>query len=102
MSTKNYYELQASDIDPKRLKREREKARELKKTPWWKQKVEAGVCHHCQKNFPPSELTLDHLVPLARGGMSTKNNMVPACRPCNAEKRLGTPAEAILESLSKS
>ncbi len=30
---------------------------------------------------------MDHLVPLARGGRSTKGNLVPACKECNTKKK---------------
>ena len=30
---------------------------------------------------------MDHVVPLIRGGRSTKGNVVPACKECNAKKR---------------
>lgn len=44
---------------------------------------------------------MDHIVPLARGGVSAKNNLVPACKSCNAGKKLKTPVEEILDALSK-
>ena len=96
-----YFFLDPEHTDPKRLKREREKARELRHTPWWKQKVAEGVCHHCGQKFKPAELTMDHLVPLARGGVSTKNNLVPACKECNAKKKLKTPADELLRKISR-
>ena len=69
------------------LKRERAKARELRQSPWWKRKRAAGVCHYCNQCVAPSELTMDHLVPLIRGGRSTKSNLVPACKACNNAKK---------------
>ncbi|MFN8640927.1 MAG: HNH endonuclease [Candidatus Binatia bacterium] len=30
---------------------------------------------------------MDHLVPIIRGGRSTKGNVVPACKACNTAKR---------------
>jgi 5-methylcytosine-specific restriction protein A len=94
-----YYLLKRADTDPRRLKRERARARELRKTPWWKRQVEAGVCHYCQQKVPSQDLTMDHLVPLARGGLSVKNNLVPACRDCNAKKKLSTPVDLVLKAL---
>jgi 5-methylcytosine-specific restriction endonuclease McrA len=91
-----YYILDPDAADPARLRREREKARKLRKTQWWLTLVNRGVCHYCEKRFPPGELTMDHVVPLARGGTSTKGNIVPACRACNRDKKLGTPAERLL------
>jgi 5-methylcytosine-specific restriction endonuclease McrA len=36
---------------------------------------------------------MDHLVPVARGGKSTKGNVVPACKPCNNKKKQLLPME---------
>jgi hypothetical protein len=40
-----------------------------------------------RQSVPAGELTMDHVVPLARGGKSTKGNVVPACKPCNNKKK---------------
>ena len=72
--------------DPEHVKRERRKAQELRKSSWWKQQVGPGRCYHCGAKFSKEVLTLDHLIPLSRGGKSTKKNCVPACKPCNSEK----------------
>jgi 5-methylcytosine-specific restriction endonuclease McrA len=32
------------------------------------------------------KLTRDHIVPVTKGGLHTKENIVPACQPCNAKK----------------
>lgn len=74
-------------IDAEQLRRERNKARELRASQWWKRKRAAGICHYCGGKFRPQELTMDHLVPLARGGKSTKGNLVPACKACNTKKK---------------
>ncbi len=96
-----YFVLDRANTDPKRLKREREKARELRQTPWWKRQVEAGICHHCQQKVSSRELTMDHLVPLARGGQSVKNNLVPSCKSCNSKKKLSTPVDLLLKALEE-
>ncbi len=74
-------------LSPEEIRRERAKARELRNSQWWKRKRGRGVCHYCGRRFPPRELTMDHLVPLVRGGRSTKGNLVPACKECNAKKK---------------
>ena len=43
-------------------------------------------CQYCGKVFPQTELNLDHVVPLSRGGASTWDNVVCACIPCNSRK----------------
>jgi len=73
--------------DPEFLKSERNKARELRKSQWWKNQLGKGVCHYCENRFHPSDLTMDHRVPIARGGHSSKSNVVPACKACNSKKQ---------------
>ncbi len=80
-------EEQFLGISPSELARERAKAKELKKTAWWKNKRSDGICYYCRGKFPVEELTMDHIVPLAKGGKSIKANLVPACKACNNEKK---------------
>jgi len=80
-------------IDEARLARERRKARELRQTQWWKRRCARGICHYCGRATPARELTMDHIVPIARGGRSTKGNVVPACKDCNNRKKSLLPME---------
>jgi len=73
--------------------REKAKARELRQSQWWKRRRAKGVCHYCGEQFPARELTMDHVVPLIRGGYTTKGNVVPCCANCNAEKKYHLPLE---------
>jgi len=82
-----------TDVDDRFIRHEREKARALRKQNWWKNKIAKGTCYYCSKAIPPKELTLDHIVPLARGGRSTKGNCVPACKECNNQKKNLLPIE---------
>lgn len=75
------------------IKREKSKARALRSTQWWKRKCARGICYYCNNKFPAKELTMDHIVPLSRGGKSTKNNVVPCCKACNTEKKSRLPME---------
>jgi len=75
------------------VRKEKQKARELRKTQWWKRKCAEGRCYYCGREFKPSELTMDHIVPLIRGGRSTKGNTVPACKDCNSKKKYLLPME---------
>jgi 5-methylcytosine-specific restriction endonuclease McrA len=88
--------------DERHVAREREKARALRKTAWWQQQIQAGVCHYCGKKVGADALTMDHVVPVSRGGTSTKGNVVPACSGCNKTKKYLTPAEQILAALEQS
>ncbi len=73
------------------IRRERRKARELRNSPWWKNRTSQGLCAHCGGRFPPRELTMDHLVPVIRGGKSTRGNVVPSCKPCNNARKHSLP-----------
>jgi 5-methylcytosine-specific restriction protein A len=79
-----------TDVD---TKREKNIARELRKTSWWKRKCDCGTCYYCNKKVHPRELTMDHIVPLARGGRSVKSNIVTACKDCNTKKKYLLPIE---------
>ncbi|MFK5924998.1 MAG: HNH endonuclease [Desulfuromusa sp.] len=81
------------DIDEEQIRKERQKARELRKQNWWKNRIAKGICHYCGKSVAPKDLTLDHVVPVARGGKSTKGNCVPACKDCNNQKKNLLPLE---------
>ena len=88
--------------DDAQIRRERAKARDLRKTRWWQQKTASGKCFFCEKKVKFKDLTMDHLLPLARGGRSTKDNIVPCCKTCNTRKQSMLPLEweAYLETMS--
>jgi 5-methylcytosine-specific restriction protein A len=86
-------------VDPVHVKRERAKAREMRGSSWWRQQVGRGICYHCEQKFSVEELTMDHLIPLSRGGRSTKKNIVVACKQCNSLKKNRTVAELRLSEL---
>ncbi|MBF0213435.1 MAG: HNH endonuclease [Magnetococcales bacterium] len=73
--------------DPEVTQRERLKAKELKRSAWLKGQTGQGRCHYCGARCHPGALTMDHVVPLIRGGRTTRGNCVPACMECNQEKR---------------
>ncbi|ACM21812.1 HNH endonuclease family protein [Geotalea daltonii FRC-32] len=81
------------EISEQEIKREREKARELRKSQWWKNRLARGICHYCGGRFPADELSMDHIVPVIRGGKSTRGNVVPACKECNNRKKHLLPIE---------
>ena len=43
-------------------------------------------CQYCGSPFARAELTLDHVLPVSRGGKTAWDNIVSACGPCNAAK----------------
>ncbi|MDP2643843.1 MAG: HNH endonuclease [Desulfobacterales bacterium] len=83
----------AFDLEEADMKRERQKARELRASQWWKRRLAKGICYYCGRAFPPGALTMDHVVPIARGGQSTKGNVVTACKDCNSRKKQLFPME---------
>jgi 5-methylcytosine-specific restriction endonuclease McrA len=91
-----YYCLSDSESLARHIAKEREKARKLKKTQWWLDLLNKGICTYCQKQFTSKELTMDHIVPLARSGLSTKNNIAVSCKSCNEAKKLNTPVDLYL------
>jgi 5-methylcytosine-specific restriction endonuclease McrA len=82
-----------TDITAEEIRRERNKGRDLRRSRWWQNRLARGICHYCNGTFPPDELTMDHLVPVTRGGKSTPGNVVPACRDCNSRKKYLLPIE---------
>jgi 5-methylcytosine-specific restriction enzyme A len=85
---------------PQHIKKQKEIARELRQTQWWKQKLASGLCYYCESKFSKEDLTMDHVVPMVRGGCSTKSNIVVCCKECNNQKKYFTPAELELKKLS--
>lgn len=81
------------DIDEDWARRERQKAKDLKKSRWWQNLIQKTACYYCQKPLIRDQVTMDHVVPISRGGRSTAGNLVPACKDCNERKRSLTPIE---------
>lgn len=45
------------------------------------------VCYYCGKNIiDPDDLTVDHKIPVARGGQTVEFNLVISCKNCNLTK----------------
>jgi len=45
-----------------------------------------GVCWYCGKKIE-ADFTIDHVIPISRGGTDTLENLVPCCKSCNSGKR---------------
>ncbi len=54
-----------------------------------------GRCAYCGEVKP---LTMDHKIPLCRGGKHVIENIAPACKPCNSRKWKKTVEEFALGS----
>lgn len=58
------------------------------------------TCQYCGAQPGRAELTLDHVLPRSRGGVTAWENVVTACGPCNRRKGNRTPEEAGMRLLS--
>lgn len=45
-----------------------------------------GVCAYCQRQYDPDALTMDHIIPISRGGRHEAPNICLACPRCNFSK----------------
>ncbi len=79
--------------DDEHIAREKRKAMELRQSQWWKNELAKGKCHYCGRRFHPSQLTMDHIVPIVRGGFTRKQNVVTCCKECNSKKKYLLPVE---------
>jgi hypothetical protein len=43
-------------------------------------------CAYCQVQLADKQATLDHVVPKAKGGLTVRENLIPACLRCNVSK----------------
>lgn len=92
--------MAAQNKDKQSIAREKSKARDLRKSQWWKTEISKGICHYCGKSSKPKDLTMDHIIPLSRGGKSTKGNIVPCCKECNNKKKYMTPVDMIIKIMN--
>ena len=60
-----------------------------------------NTCQYCGTIFDRKELNLDHVIPRDRGGMTTWENIVCSCIPCNTRKGNRLPNEAGLRLVRK-
>ena len=79
---------------------ERKARRRLDVTPseWWQLwgqiiRRDGGKCVYCGSDGNGVKLQCDHVMPKSRGGKSTLENLVAACKSCNSRKRDRTPDE---------
>jgi 5-methylcytosine-specific restriction endonuclease McrA len=52
------------------------------------------ACQYCGESFPSSDLTFDHVVPVAQSGRKDWENIVTCCVNCNRRKGGRTPEQA--------
>ena len=61
---------------------------------------DSGKCQYCGLKLARPEATYDHVVPRAQGGLTTWDNVVICCVPCNRKKGCRTPVQAGMTLLS--
>lgn len=49
-------------------------------------KRDKKTCQYCNLKLCSNEITIDHIIPLSKGGQNSFTNCVVACRPCNDYK----------------
>ncbi len=90
--------------DHQQIKLERDKARAIRKSTWWVNKISDNArCYYCSQSLTKEQTTMDHVVPVSRGGKSTKGNIVVSCKKCNTLKKDMTAFEWVsyLDQLPK-
>ena len=58
-------------------------------TPKIRQEVilrDASICQNCGKHCAETEIEIDHIKPVSRGGQTVLNNLQVLCKSCNAQK----------------
>jgi len=83
-------------ISDEHIKKEKQKARNLRQSQWWKRRLAKGICYYCNNKIPVNKLTMDHIIPISRGGKTTKSNVVTACKECNNNKKNNLPIELFI------
>lgn len=59
------------------------------------------TCQYCGAQPTRASLSIDHVIPKVRGGATTWDNVVCACKACNLRKGSRTPEEAGLHLLNR-
>lgn len=57
------------------------------------------TCRYCRSDENP--LTVDHVVPTALGGSDAPDNLVAACKDCNAGKTSTSPDDALVSNVAE-
>jgi 5-methylcytosine-specific restriction endonuclease McrA len=61
--------------------------------------LEMPWCHWCMDSVSYMNMTLDHVIPLSRGGTNARHNLVVACQECNNRKGSWMPDDWLSERM---
>jgi uncharacterized protein with PIN domain len=64
-------------------------------------KRDRSTCQYCGKKLTASQVTVDHVLPRAQGGITSFVNCVVCCQLCNNKKADRTPEQALMKLLKK-
>ena len=73
-------------------------SRDIRRMLYGKQE---GFCNGCDVHFRLRNLTLDHIVPRAKGGADTDRNLQLLCQGCNSKKGMRTQEEFVAVLVSE-
>ena len=59
----------------------------------YKKLYSASTCYYCGKPLGEKEKTVDHKIPISRGGTNSLDNLVISCNFCNIQKKDKTEEE---------
>ena len=80
------------EIQPEEDRTKRGQSKKYGRWKAWRLTTKAGgVCYLCGKPLTYETATVDHVVPLSRGGMDAPHNWALACHECNAAKGSALP-----------
>lgn len=65
----------------------RQGSQSLKKELLEDVKTKSKECPYCEQRISRSELVMDHIHPIAKGGQTVPQNSILICQPCNSLKR---------------
>lgn len=93
-----YWQANPEILQQKRARRRAAKQNspinDLTREQWNEIKGAYGFrCVYCGRKM--QRLTMDHIVPLSKGGAHTASNVVPACASCNASKGNRAPLKPV-------
>lgn len=64
-------------------------------------KRDRSTCQYCSRKLTASQITVDHVLPRAQGGITSFTNCVVCCQICNNKKADKTPEQAAMVLLKK-